>query len=225
LRIIERDHAARVLILPSDHYVHDEAVLESVMHMALSELRCSPLGVALLGVEAEQADSELGYIVPGFELRGGFDTVRRFVEKPLAQEAYRLCNEGAVWNSFILACRAQSLLALYLTHHREVVEALHASMRCASPALEQRYAQLPPIDFSRDIVTGQESKFALMRVPRCGWNDLGTPERLARTLARYHQLAAPRRMAAPPRANRINLAERLLHTYPQYGGSGMGTSA
>jgi len=223
LHIVERDPNARILILPSDHYVHDEAVLERSMRMALVEVGCNPLGVALLGIEADQADPELGYIVPGVAARGGFDTVRRFVEKPPLQEADRLCKEGAVWNSFILVCRAQSLLALYLTRHLNVVEALRAS-RCAELlAIGRRYSQLPLIDFSRDIVTGQESQLALKRVPRCGWNDLGTPARLARTLARYHRPTAPQRIASPsPRESRVNLAERLMHQFPHFGARAVG---
>ena len=219
LRIIERDPDACIVILPSDHYVHDEAVLEDAMRTALTEVRRNAIGVALLGIEAEHADPELGYIVPGCEPRGRFETVRRFVEKPPAEEAGRLCREGAVWNSFIVVCRARSLLDLYMACHRTSVETLRA-IAC-SPALAQRFSELPSIDFSRDVVTGQETQVALVRMPPCGWNDLGTPERVARTLARYHGMTARQWTAPPsPQQCRINLAARLMHILPEYAGRG-----
>lgn len=34
-------------------------------------------------------------------------------------------------------------------------------------------------DLSRDIVPGQESALRAVRVPSCGWSDLGTPKRVA----------------------------------------------
>lgn len=212
LRIIERDPDARILILPSDHYVDDEPVLKSAMHTALDEIRCHPSGVALLGIEADQPDPELGYIVPGSALRGRLHDIRRFVEKPSVGEAQRLCEEGALWNSFILACRARSLVDLYLSRYRDIVEAVQAVDLGDYAGLCEVYARLPEIDFSRHIVAGLEPRLALMRVPRCGWNDLGTPQRLAQTLARH-----PRPAAGLPRAGgRINLAERLTRAHPTF---------
>jgi hypothetical protein len=46
------------------------------------------------------------------------------------------------------------------------------------------YRVLPSLDFSKDVLTGQEASLQLVSVPACGWSDLGTPIRLERTLRR-----------------------------------------
>jgi mannose-1-phosphate guanylyltransferase len=189
LRILERDPEARLLILPSDHYVEDERTLAVAARMALRQVRGSRcVGVVLLGIEADDADPGLGYVVPG-EARGPCRAIERFVEKPAPDEARQLCRRGALWNSFIIACRARSLLDLYLARCPAVVGALRAIDLHDDAAVARVYDGLPSLDFSRDIVVGQEDRFAVMPVPHCGWSDLGTPQRLAQTLERH--LARP----------------------------------
>jgi hypothetical protein len=49
-----------------------------------------------------------------------------------------------------------------------------------------------------------------MAVPHCGWNDLGTPYRLARTLARQPKRSAGNATPVTGKPDSwINLAERL----------------
>ena len=50
--------------------------------------------------------------------------------------------------------------------------------------LSDLYEQLPQIDFSRDVLEVFSSSLRLVRVPACGWSDLGTPKRVAETLRR-----------------------------------------
>jgi mannose-1-phosphate guanylyltransferase len=110
LAILERDPHARLLILPSDHYVADEGVLASAIRTALDAIGHDGRGVALLGMEADEPDPELGYIVAEAADHAAVHDVRRFVEKPTIEEASRLCEDSALWNSFIVACRAESLI-------------------------------------------------------------------------------------------------------------------
>lgn len=215
LHILMRDPAARILILPSDHHVADEATLGKAMRLALEEVRHHPADAALLGIEADEPDPELGYIVPRVGSRTRLGHIHRFVEKPPIEEARRLCSEGALWNSFILAGRAQSLVELYLRRCPKAVQLLQAIELRDYAKLSQVYRELPQIDFSRHIATGQESRLAVVAVPPCGWNDLGTPHRLAQTLARspkptQSQTAATWRILD----GCINLAERLLQARP-----------
>lgn len=210
LRIAARDPDARILILPSDHYVADEGVLEDAMRCALEDIREDPAGVALLGIEADEPDPELGYIVPHSGGHRRLRRVHRFVEKPLADEACHLVNERALWNSFIIVCRAESLIELLLQCCPGVVRALRAIKSHDDAALLRLYRDLPAIDFSRQIATGQEHRLAVMAVPRCGWNDLGTPHRLAQTLARQPRRSASNTAPAASKLDSwINLAERL----------------
>jgi hypothetical protein len=45
------------------------------------------------------------------------------------------------------------------------------------------YQRLPLLDFSRDILQHQTARLSVLPVPRCGWNDLGTPRRVGQTFA------------------------------------------
>lgn len=213
LRILARDPEARILILPSDHYVADESVLNIAMCCALDDVRDHQQGVALLGIEADEADPELGYIVPGAADHPRMLRVRRFIEKPLFAHARRLITRGALWNSFILACRATSLIDLCLRRYPDVVHLLSAIDSHDYASLSHAYAELPEIDFSRQIATGQERQLVVTAVPRCGWNDLGTPHRLARTLM-CDSMRLPNRPAAAQAMRWINLADRLAELHP-----------
>lgn len=219
LRIAARDPHARILILPSDHHVADESVLENAMRCALEDIREHPAGVTLLGIEADEPDHELGYIISRAGSHPRLRRVHRFIEKPPVEQARRLLSEGALWNSFIVVCRVQSLIELLSRVCPEAVRALRATEAHDDAALLRTYRDLPSIDFSRHIATGQEHRLAVMAVPGCGWNDLGTPHRLAQTLARQ-----PRRSTVHGQTVRgalggwINLEDRLAQVYPGWRG-------
>jgi hypothetical protein len=53
------------------------------------------------------------------------------------------------------------------------------------------YETLPTRDFSRDVLEGQESRLEVVRLAPCGWSDLGTPQRVAQTLARLPRSTRP----------------------------------
>lgn len=215
LRIAARDPYARILILPSDHYVADEPVLEHAMRCALEDIHRHPTGLALLGIEADEPDPELGYIVSDSTAHPRLRRVHRFIEKPKIHEACRLVREGALWNSFILACRARSLIDLIFQRCPDVVQMFEAVGVHDEARLRELYHELPEVDFSRHVATGQEQRLAVMAVPRCGWSDLGTPHRLAQTLARWPRQRwrhAAARSSTPD--GWINLAERLAQVHP-----------
>jgi hypothetical protein len=74
-------------------------------------------------------------------------------------------------------------------------------------AIVELYDRPPLIDFSRDILSEQESRTRALPVPPCGWSDLGTPERVAHALGR-----APRRewqSEWPGALGQLNLAAQL----------------
>jgi mannose-1-phosphate guanylyltransferase len=210
LAIHARDRDARLLILPSDQFVAAESVLEAAMRRALAAVELDHRGFALLGLEAEEPDPELGYIVArAARSPGGLIGVRRFVEKTTPEEARRLCAAGALWNSFIVACRADSMIDLY----RAQCPALLRELKCHRHAdLDHLFRRLDPIDFSRQIVGTQVERVAVMQAPSCGWSDLGSPERLASTFLRNPSLvhAGARRAAR----HVVNLAERLSWRCP-----------
>ena len=210
LCIAARDPEARLLILPTDHHVSDEDVLARAMRGALDDIQTDPAGVALLGIEADEPDPDLGYIVPHAMDHPRLRRVRLFAEKPRVDDARRLIRDGALWNSFILACRARSLIALLRRSCPDAVLRLQAALDSGDEAsLERAYRDVPDLDFSQHVATGLAPRLSVARVPRCGWSDLGTPRRVAETLARRRSRSVTPLPATVRRQGLINLADRL----------------
>jgi mannose-1-phosphate guanylyltransferase len=205
LHILARDPDATVLVLPSDHYVHDEEVLRRSMRSAIARAKLRPQQIFLLGIQPDEADPELGYIVAKMPLVGRCGPVSQFVEKPTAwSDISRLRLQGALWNSFIFSASARGLIALYPQKFSAQLESMRSAVELDrragnSWATSALYRTLPSLDFSRDVLTGQEASLQLVAVPACGWSDLGTPIRLERTLRRLDK--EPRAIAHSPQVS------------------------
>jgi mannose-1-phosphate guanylyltransferase len=193
LHIVKKDANALVVLLPADHYVDAESVLSLAMRAAMDRVVRSAEHAVLLGMQPDEPDSELGYIVPGvLDSNGGY-TVMRFIEKPQPSEARDVIAQGGLWNTFILAASARMLLRLFLGRFASVVEEMQLLLNryLASPSRDRTslvdlYARLPQLDFSRDILEDRPASLCVVPVPLCGWNDLGTPRRVGRTLGRVN---------------------------------------
>ncbi|MEX2205624.1 MAG: sugar phosphate nucleotidyltransferase [Myxococcota bacterium] len=194
LRIRRDDPEARVLVLPSDHHVEDEATLRESLRAALRGLRADPARIVLLGITPDAADSQYGWIVPGAGQPGDTRGIECFVEKPPEERASQLFARGALWSSFIFACRVSSLLEAFEFSQPHLLRALEdASRRSAvrDAALATAYATLEPTDFSRAVLERVPQRLGVIAVPPCGWSDLGTPDRISHVLsARGNQRGA-----------------------------------
>lgn len=189
LSVVHRDPQANILILPSDHYVRNEDVLVASMKRAMEELQRDGSHLILLGVTPDEADPELGYIVADSTASSDIRTVSEFVEKPDASTARALIARGGVWNSFIFAARAQTLMRAFEERCGDLVsEMQHVVTSPGTDAvhLAQLYERLPNLDFSRDVLQRFPSALKLLTVPACGWSDLGTPRRVIEAARRYN---------------------------------------
>lgn len=188
LHVVSRDPGAVVVVLPSDHYVRDEPVLADTIARALVLARRSDEYVVLVGQRPEDACTELGYIMPAAAPDAGLCDVIEFVEKPSPVRACELVARGALWNSFIVVASAEALLRLYRRRYAAIVGTLQQAVAndCESAMTGEMaagfYRDLAPVDFSRDILCGQEPRLRVLGAPPCGWADLGSPRQLARVM-------------------------------------------
>lgn len=183
LRILERDPNARVVVLPSDHHVVDEGAVTRSLANAIGALLYRRADIVLLGVTPDSLDTDLGYIAPTGPPTNGLLSVAEFVEKPARTHAAKLIAAGALWNTFMLVANGRELLELMRAREPAVVADLHGALeRGATPTLREIYCRLPVLDFSRDIVQRNPPAFSAMRVPACGWTDLGTVDRVRKCL-------------------------------------------
>ncbi len=222
LHVLARDPDAKLLLLPADHYVRDENVMRQALHSALARVGRDESAPVLLGLEPDEVDAELGYIVPGEIDPLGGRRVGRFIEKPSATIAKQIIDAGGLWNAFIIAASARTILNLYTQRFAPIVMEMQVIMNRAANAglppaaawasITDMYERLPDIDFSRHVLEGRESRLRVVRVPPCGWSDLGTPKRVGDTLRRlqvarqYHAHAAEDSVDVL-----INLAARHAH--------------
>jgi mannose-1-phosphate guanylyltransferase len=184
LRIADMDPDANVVLLPADHHLRNEEIMVESLREAAAQGSEDPDTIYLLGIEPEEPDAELGYILPALNARRGPSPnapVSRFEEKPSRLQAQAMIEQGALWNSFIMAGSARALLNLFDARF----ETARTAMQTLDGAqLEEAYQHLRPMDFSRDVLSGNEGSLRVMPVPQCGWSDLGTASRVESTLRR-----------------------------------------
>jgi mannose-1-phosphate guanylyltransferase len=217
VHILSQDEEAQVLMLPSDHYVADESTLQRSLRAAMDHVSRCPDRPVLLGLQPDEPDSELGYIVPGELDRFGARTVARFVEKPELPVAAQIVRAGGLWNTFIIAASARALLNMFLPRFAATVMEMQVIVGSALqhrsaggwPAIVDMYTRLPDLDFSRDLLEGRETSLSVVRVPPCGWSDLGTPHRVGETLRKLIGERSVEPMT--DLSGYINLAARHAH--------------
>ncbi len=216
LQIVHRDQDASILVLPSDHYVRNETVLAESLQQAMACLERHRERILLLGLAPEEADPELGYIVPSTQPGPGAREVRQFIEKPSAATARELIAQGGLWNSFIFAVHGQTLVQAFEKRCPQVVARMRsiiASDETGEDQLAELYERLPSLDFSRDIVQQMPTLLRVLAVPKCGWSDLGTPRRVVQALD-FHTAPARRLAAAGHDSGFLDLSaqfERLQY--------------
>ncbi len=186
LLTLERAEAAStVLILPADHHVADEAVFLKALRRLTQWSQRDPEGIYLLGAEPEDADPALGYILPWFDTRVSPIGVYEFIERPEAADARKLINRGALWNTFIVAGSRQAFLRAYAPRFAPQIEALREAINRPTGAqkrLEDEYRRLSTVDFSHDIVEQLADTVQVLRLPVCGWTELGSVSKIRKAV-------------------------------------------
>lgn len=221
IHVLLEDPNAFVVVLPSDHFVKDEAVLTRTVNKAFKTVRSATDSIILLGIRPDEPDNEYGWIEPTLGTLGGVHWVVSFVEKPVPAVAAQLQQRGCLWNSFVFVAQGLALLRVFSRAFPDLVERLGAvwvnrNADDAEQRLDHLYSSLPTLDLSRDLLQSNNGILRVLPVPPCGWTDLGTPERVTRCLMRAGMESPPLRnqadhsMPIPDLATAVtSYAERL----------------
>jgi mannose-1-phosphate guanylyltransferase len=210
LAILERDPWARIVAMPSHHYVDDEAALAGSLLDAATPTAQTRNSVTLVGIKPEEADPELSYIVPGRWFEDGTRSVHRVINASGEALARELVARGALWDSSIVAARAVVLLSVLRARMPDLVDQMETALAqgdspdAQDDALMQIYARLPSVDFSHVVAEGAEPQCRVITSRSCGWSNLGTARRVAAVMRRLQSAqpggkAAGRRRVTSPR--------------------------
>jgi mannose-1-phosphate guanylyltransferase len=192
---------------PADHYYADPAALHRTIEAAHEMAHQHPQKVVLVGAEADEPETEYGWIEPGPIVDAApharliVRTVARFIEKPPEHVARELLARRCLWNTFISVGRVEAFEDLL----RRAVPVLWSQLQVLLQAetidderelSEAVYAQIATSDFSRQVLTACPDRLAVINLPGSGWTDLGHASRVLDVLARRERPASTVELAA-----------------------------
>jgi mannose-1-phosphate guanylyltransferase len=192
LRVAAKSPKAIVALFPSDHYFADDEEFMSHVDLAFDAAQVQPQTVTLLGITPSSPETEYGWIEPQRSILGSLPRsitrVSRFWEKPEANVALSLMDQGCLWNSFVMVGRVDALLKMTRTALPEMVSQFASIMptfetQAERKALHELYSEIPESNFSHEVLAARPEDLTVMRVGDVGWSDLGEPARVLATLA------------------------------------------
>jgi mannose-1-phosphate guanylyltransferase len=159
-----------VCVLPVDLFA-DQDLFEIVSGMP-ELLRHSQSELGLIGAAPDHPSDQFGYIEPHPDSGERYAGIARFVEKPPADQARKLIEQGAMWNCGVFAFRLDTMLAKF----REL------QLPVDYDGLLAAYSELSEASFDREIAERIER--AIVVPYRGRWRDLGTWSTLTERLDR-----------------------------------------
>lgn len=176
--ILQQDSQAIVTVFPSDHAIFEHRGFKRSVLLAS---RCAEKKkcVVVLGVKPRYAATAYGYVeVQSKASSGGAFKIRRFVEKPNAQNALRFSrNPKYYWHAGILVADAVSLthaLRRHLPRHFRVARRLASVWKRKAGVfpLPRLFVGLPSISIDYGVL----EKMREVWMVRAGfdWNDVGS---------------------------------------------------
>jgi mannose-1-phosphate guanylyltransferase len=198
MHIYKRSPEAIVAVFPSDHFIWEEDRFMNHVQLAAENVADDPSRIILLAVEAQEPETDYGYVIPhddiGHSDRYGIRRVASFVEKPPISVACSLVKAGGLWNTMIMVFKVRTLLQFVEQvtpsvhqHFKRVLAAIGTHEE--SDTVDEVYRNLEPLNFSKGIlekiaVVFPNTIFALP-VLQVFWSDWGSPQRLVKVQEKF----------------------------------------
>lgn len=182
-----------VLLFPSDHFVYPEDRFLEIVRAAVGAAEILPQKMVLLGVTANRAEMDYGWIETGSELghcRGHrLQAATYFKEKPLSNPGQQpVLAASGLWNTLILATNGDLLWSLGHSCFPEMMSRLECFAASIGHTNEEAeldalYQELSSNDFSSGLLEALPQKIAVLELSGILWSDWGRPERILESLA------------------------------------------
>ncbi len=170
-----RDPDAIVLVMPSDHLIHDA----QAFHASIAEAaRLAEDGhIVLIGLQPTGPAVGFGYVKRGEALAPNAHAVARFVEKREADPSVELIGNDWLWNSGIFCFRASAGLREIERHAPEALASVRkaietASINLGALQLGPDFAAAPETSFDRAVL--ERTDRAVVVGASFDWSDLGS---------------------------------------------------
>ena len=162
-----------LVILPSDHLIHD------VVRFQGHVLEAAELAVAghivAFGITPTRPDTGYGYIQTGDQV-GSARRLVRFKEKPTREEAEALISDGDhLWNSGMFVARAGTLVEEMELACPDVLEPVRAAMTVTDDdicLLGHGFAEVEKISFDHAVM--EHTTRGVVVPIDVGWDDIGS---------------------------------------------------
>jgi mannose-1-phosphate guanylyltransferase len=188
-----KDPQATVVIYPADHFVYPETGFLMSVHRALCTLEWLPDRVVVLGVPPDRLEVDYGWIMPG-ETIDGFEryrihAVKAFAGRPTVAEADAALAGGALWNSSVMAAKAETLWQIGWQCFPDLMprfERLGGSIGTSKEAqiLDEIYHDIPSHDLVSELLQRVPERAAVVEMNGVLWSDWGKPARVIDSLRR-----------------------------------------
>jgi mannose-1-phosphate guanylyltransferase/mannose-6-phosphate isomerase len=177
LKLMQLHGDALMLVLPSDHIVHDAAAFTDAVQIAA---RLAADGLLMtFGIPPHSPETGFGYLQAGAALTGGAYRIQGFIEKPERKTAVKLLESGdCYWNSGMFVFRCQQLIDELREYAPEVLAACEAALREGTGEGDvtrlQAEAYVRSPDISIDYALMERTSNAAMVPLQAGWSDIGS---------------------------------------------------
>ncbi len=182
--LLREDPKAVLGLFPSDHVVSDERKFLGDLKRAAA-IAAAGENIVVIGIPPTRPETGYGYIEAGEKAKNGALQVRRFTEKPEADDAARFVKAGNYfWNGGIFIWSAQTLADALSEHLPKTALLLHEiAASYGTRKFDKTFARLYPQceNISVDYAIAEprsakgEGKSGIYCIPASfGWNDLGS---------------------------------------------------
>jgi mannose-1-phosphate guanylyltransferase len=183
--LLLREHPDAVIgMFPSDHVIADEPSYRATIERGV-EIAAAGENIVVLGIPPTRAETGYGYIEAGSVFRGDTLRVRRFTEKPDAENAAAFVAAGNYyWNSGMFLWSARTLanaVREHLPRTASLLEQIAAAFgtRKFAATFRRLYPRCENISIDYAVLEPRSAKGERAGNIFClpadfGWNDLGS---------------------------------------------------
>ncbi|MCA9470842.1 MAG: NTP transferase domain-containing protein [Nitrospirales bacterium] len=182
---------ATVAIFPSDHFVYPESRFLEMVRRALRATEILQDRIILLGSQPMHLELDYGWIEMkeelGWSSGSSVRQVKTFLEKPDATRGITAMSNGALWNTLVMAVKAETLWKLGWRCFPDLMERFEElgtviGTPSEGPFLDAIYRAMPSHNFSTGLLQQVPESVGVMELQDVLWSDWERPERISSTL-------------------------------------------